>query len=118
MTRFFKRGHIIRQEDVSRLRDLGKENIAALDLGPGWVHEDRVNNGPLYFMPIEDNSNKPQKIRGHQGLRYPPSAQQDYRLSNLIQIEMRSFDQRGSVLRQSYFPTRPIARQLSSASLK
>jgi hypothetical protein len=29
----FKRGHVIRQEDVSRLRDLGKENIATLDLG-------------------------------------------------------------------------------------
>ncbi len=36
----FKRGHVIRPEDVGRLRDLGKENIAALDLGPGWVHED------------------------------------------------------------------------------
>jgi hypothetical protein len=36
----FKRGHVIRPEDVERLRDLGKENIAALDLGPGWVHED------------------------------------------------------------------------------
>jgi hypothetical protein len=36
----FRRGHVIRPEDVDRLRDLGKENIAALDLGPGWVHED------------------------------------------------------------------------------
>jgi hypothetical protein len=36
----FKRGHAILQEDVSRLLDLGKENIAVLDLGPGWVHED------------------------------------------------------------------------------
>ena len=36
----FKRGHVIRHEDVSRLRDLGKENIAALDLAAGWLHED------------------------------------------------------------------------------
>ena len=36
----FKRGHVIRQEDVSRLRDLGKEHIAALDLAAGWLHED------------------------------------------------------------------------------
>jgi hypothetical protein len=36
----FKRGHVIRPEDVGRLRDLGKENIAALDLAPGWLHED------------------------------------------------------------------------------
>jgi hypothetical protein len=36
----FKRGHVIRPEDVNRLRDLGKENIAALDLSAGWLHED------------------------------------------------------------------------------
>ena len=36
----FKRGHVIQAQDVDRLRDLGKENIAVLDLGPGWVHED------------------------------------------------------------------------------
>ena len=36
----FKRGHVIRHEDVNRLRDLGKENIAALDLAPGLMHED------------------------------------------------------------------------------
>lgn len=36
----FKRGHVIRPEDVDRLRDLGKENIGALDLGPDMVHED------------------------------------------------------------------------------
>ncbi len=36
----FKRGHVIQAEDVDRLRDLGKAHIAALDLGPGWVHED------------------------------------------------------------------------------
>ena len=36
----FKRGHVIRPEDVNRLRDLGKENIAALDLAAGWLHED------------------------------------------------------------------------------
>ena len=36
----FKRGHVIRQEDVNRLRDLGKEHVAALDLAAGWLHED------------------------------------------------------------------------------
>ncbi len=36
----FKRGHVVQHEDVNRLRDLGKENIAALDLAPGLMHED------------------------------------------------------------------------------
>ncbi|MGD9098416.1 MAG: molybdopterin-binding protein [Desulfobacterales bacterium] len=38
----FKRGHVIRPQDVDRLRDLGKENIAALDLAAGWLHEDEA----------------------------------------------------------------------------
>jgi hypothetical protein len=38
----FKRGHVIGQEDVNRLRDMGKENIAVLDLGPDQVHEDNA----------------------------------------------------------------------------
>ncbi len=36
----FKRDHVIRHEDVNRLWDLGKENIAALDLSAGLMHED------------------------------------------------------------------------------
>jgi len=36
----FKRGHIVQPYDVERLRDLGKENITVLDLGPSMVHED------------------------------------------------------------------------------
>lgn len=36
----FKRGHIIQTGDVDHLLNLGKENIAALDIGPGMVHED------------------------------------------------------------------------------
>jgi len=40
----FKRGHVIRHEDVNRLRDLGKENIAALDLAAGLMHEDDAAN--------------------------------------------------------------------------
>ncbi len=35
----FKKGHIIRKEDVSRLKDLGKFHIYCLELGPEHVHE-------------------------------------------------------------------------------
>jgi molybdenum cofactor synthesis domain-containing protein len=38
--RAFKKGHIIRQEDVPMLMDLGKNNIFILDLKEGYVHED------------------------------------------------------------------------------
>ena len=35
--RAFKKGHIIRKEDVEHLRRLGKEHIYVLELGPaGW----------------------------------------------------------------------------------
>jgi len=38
--RAFKKGHIIRQEDVPMLMNLGKNNIYILDLKEGYVHED------------------------------------------------------------------------------
>ena len=38
----FKKGHVIRPEDVSRLKDLGKFNIYCLELGPEDVHENEA----------------------------------------------------------------------------
>jgi molybdopterin biosynthesis enzyme len=38
--RAFKRGHVIRQEDVDVLLSMGKEHIYAFDLSQGLVHED------------------------------------------------------------------------------
>ncbi len=35
----FKKGHVIRREDVSKLKDLGKFHIYCLELGPEHVHE-------------------------------------------------------------------------------
>jgi len=36
----FKKGHIIREEDVPHLRRIGKEHLYVLHLEPGEVHED------------------------------------------------------------------------------
>ncbi len=36
----FKKGHIVRREDIEHLRRLGKEHLYVLILGPGEVHED------------------------------------------------------------------------------
>lgn len=44
--RAFKKGHIIRPEDVETLRRLGKEHIYVLKLGPDEVHE---NEAALLF---------------------------------------------------------------------
>ena len=38
--RAFKKGHIIREDDVCHLRRLGKEHLFALQIGPGELHED------------------------------------------------------------------------------
>lgn len=38
----FRRGQVVRIEDVERLRDLGKETIAVLELDDGRVHEDEA----------------------------------------------------------------------------
>ena len=36
----FKKGHIVREEDISHLRRLGKERLFVLQIGPGELHED------------------------------------------------------------------------------
>jgi len=40
--RAFKKGHVIRAEDIERLRRLGKEHIYVLELGPDEIHEDEA----------------------------------------------------------------------------
>ncbi len=40
--RAFKKGHIIRQEDVEHLKRLGKENIFVLELGEEEIHENEA----------------------------------------------------------------------------
>ena len=37
-----KKGHIIREEDVEALLDIGKNSIYVLELGPGELHEDEA----------------------------------------------------------------------------
>ncbi len=36
----FKKGHIIREEDISHLKRVGKEHLYVLELEPGEIHED------------------------------------------------------------------------------
>jgi molybdenum cofactor synthesis domain-containing protein len=38
--RVFKKGHVIREEDIPMLLDIGKQHIYILDLKPGELHED------------------------------------------------------------------------------
>jgi len=38
----FRKGHIIRYEDIDHLRRLGKEHIYVLNLGPNDIHENEA----------------------------------------------------------------------------
>jgi len=40
--RAFKKGHIIQEEDIPKLKDLGKENIFVLELAPDDIHENEA----------------------------------------------------------------------------
>lgn len=35
----FRKGHIIREEDIPHLKDIGKEHIYLIEMGPGQLHE-------------------------------------------------------------------------------
>ncbi|MGD9040152.1 MAG: molybdopterin-binding protein [Desulfobacteraceae bacterium] len=38
----FKKGHVVKKEDLDHLRRLGKEHLFVLHIGPGEVHEDEA----------------------------------------------------------------------------
>ncbi|MBP1718316.1 MAG: molybdopterin-binding protein [Deltaproteobacteria bacterium] len=38
----FRRGHIVKKEDLPRLLDMGKKQVFVLDLSPGELHEDEA----------------------------------------------------------------------------
>ncbi|MCF8068494.1 MAG: molybdopterin-binding protein [Desulfobacterales bacterium] len=38
----FRKGHIIREEDISKLLDIGKQNIYVFGMSPGMVHENEA----------------------------------------------------------------------------
>lgn len=70
----FKKGHVVRPEDLDALRRLGKEHLFALKLGAGRLHEDeaalriaRAISGPGldWTAPVEGKSNI---VSRHNGL--------------------------------------------------
>jgi hypothetical protein len=38
--RAFKKGHVVRQDDIHRLQQIGKEHLYVLTIGPDEMHED------------------------------------------------------------------------------
>lgn len=40
--RLFKKGHVIREQDIEQLLDIGKEHIYILSLEDGYIHEDEA----------------------------------------------------------------------------
>ena len=40
--RLFKKGHVIREQDIEQLLDIGKEHIYILNLQQGYIHEDEA----------------------------------------------------------------------------
>ncbi|MFH1350826.1 MAG: molybdopterin-binding protein [Pseudomonadota bacterium] len=71
----FKKGHIVRKEDLEYLRRLGKEHIYILNLEPGEVHEDeaairlaRVLSGPGVTFDENPSEGKIALKAAHRGL--------------------------------------------------
>ncbi len=70
----FRKGHIIREEDVPLLLEMGKEHVYALDLSKGILHEDQAatrlasaaaGSGLTFSQPCEGRVNL---IAAHDGL--------------------------------------------------
>jgi molybdenum cofactor synthesis domain-containing protein len=73
--RAFKKGHIVRPEDIERLKNLGKENLYVLDIAPEDMHEDEAAyalaealTGPGVSMEGEPKEGKINLLAGRDGL--------------------------------------------------
>ncbi len=71
----FKKGHIVKQEDLEHLRRLGKENLFVLEIGPEEVHEDdaavrlaKVLSGPGVVYDEKPAEGKITMRAAHRGL--------------------------------------------------
>ncbi|OGR01332.1 MAG: molybdopterin-binding protein [Deltaproteobacteria bacterium RIFOXYD12_FULL_55_16] len=73
--RAFRKGHIIREEDIERLKCLGKENIYVLELGEDDIHENEAAElmakalaGPGVEVSGEPVEGKLNLVAAHDGL--------------------------------------------------
>ncbi|MDY6972845.1 MAG: molybdopterin-binding protein, partial [Thermodesulfobacteriota bacterium] len=71
----FKKGHILKEEDLEHLRRLGKEHLFALNIGPGELHEDdaairlaRALAGPGVIVDGKPSEGKITLKSAHSGL--------------------------------------------------
>ena len=71
----FKKGHILKKEDLDHLRRLGKEHLFVLQIGPGEVHEDeaairlaRALAGPGIVFDEQPSEGKIALKSAHRGL--------------------------------------------------
>ncbi|MDK2956612.1 MAG: hypothetical protein PWQ57_2108 [Desulfovibrionales bacterium] len=91
----FRKGHIIRKQDIPLLLQIGKEHIYVLDLDGGWVHEneaaERIANaaaGPgLSFSEISEG--RINMLASHRGL-LKVNAQSLLRINSLEGIALAS----------------------------
>ena len=71
----FKKGHVVKKEDLDHLRRLGKEHLFVLQIGPGEVHEDeaairlaRALAGPGIVFDEQPSEGKIALKSAHRGL--------------------------------------------------
>ncbi|MBW1798644.1 MAG: molybdopterin-binding protein [Deltaproteobacteria bacterium] len=71
----FKKGHVVREEDLAHLRRLGKEHLFVLHMGPGEIHEDEaalrlasVMSGPGVVFDPAPSEGKIGLKAAHRGL--------------------------------------------------
>ena len=65
----FRKGHVIRPEDVEHLRRLGKEHIYVLELGPDEIHENEAALLMAEALAGEGVAWSPEIVEGKVGIR-------------------------------------------------
>lgn len=61
----FKRGHIIREEDIPKLLDYGKQNVFVWEENAGEIHEEDAARRMAAMAPVEGAPLSAQENRCH-----------------------------------------------------
>lgn len=86
--RAFKKGHIIRPEDVEHLRRLGKEHIFALQLGPDDIHENEAALCLAQAISGEGSEYSPDIVEGKVAIKAARDGLLKIRTKNLLALNM------------------------------
>lgn len=83
----FKKGHIIKEEDIPMLRSMGKNNVYVMEIAPGYLHENEAAE-QLAQLVAQDDLTYMEVAEGKVNIKAPCSGLLKIDTERLLQINL------------------------------